>query len=371
MGSRLTVIQILPALDAGGVEKGTLEIARALVSAGHRSIVISAGGRMVERLVREGSEHLAWDVGAKRLSTLRWIPRLHRLFAHERPDIVHARSRLPAWVAWWALKGFAPEFRPHFLTTVHGPYTPGRYSRVMTYGERVIAISAMMREYVVQHYPRVPVENIRVIPRGVDASEYPHGYVPDAAWLQDFRHLYPSLAGSYVITLPARLTRWKGQDHFLDIIAGLKSRGIPVHGLIVGEAHPKKRAYEAHLRARARRLGLNGSVSFTGHRTDVREIMAISDVVVSPSLEPEAFGRVTLEALSLGRPVAAYAHGGVAEQLDAIFPAGKVAVGDKDAMEELLALWYQQRPVVPAENPFTLARMQEETLGVYHELAGR
>jgi glycosyltransferase involved in cell wall biosynthesis len=371
MVSRLTVIQVLPALDAGGVEKGTLEIARALVAAGHRSIVVSAGGRLVRRLTQEGSEHVGCDVGAKRLGTLRWIPHLHRLFAIRRPDIVHVRSRLPAWIVWWALKGFAPEFRPHFVTTVHGPYTPGRYSGIMTRGERVIAISEMIREYILKNYPRTDPARIRTIPRGVDVGEYPYGYTPEKIWIEDFRRLYPSCTGRYLITLPARLTRWKGQDHFLDIIAGLKSRGLPVHGLIVGEAHAKKQAYESELRRRARRLGLTGYVSFTGHRTDLREIMAISDVVVSLSLEPEAFGRVTLEALSLGRPVAAYAHGGVAEQLDAIFPAGKVAVGDKAAMEQLLAAWYEARPAVPAENPFTLARMQEETLALYQELAGR
>lgn len=367
---RLTVVQMLPALEGGGVEKGTLEVGRHLVGLGHRSIVISAPGRMVAQLEREGSEHLPWDVGAKRLGTLRWIGRVRRLLAEERVDVLHLRSRLPAWIGYWAWKGMPPDARPRLVTTVHGPYTPGRYSSVMVCGERVIAISDMIRSYILRNYPQVDPRVIRQIPRGVDPQAYPHGYQPPAEWRERWRHDFPELRDRFVITLPGRLTRWKGQVDFIDIIAGLRKRGLPVHGLLVGDAHPKKRAFADELRAKVARAGLVDAITFAGHRSDLREIMAVSDVVMSLSTDPEAFGRVSLEALSLGIPVAAYDHGGVAEQLAAIFPAGRVPPGDTAAAEALLARWVGARPAVPADQPFTLARMLDATLDVYRELAG-
>jgi glycosyltransferase involved in cell wall biosynthesis len=364
----LTVVQMLPALDSGGVEKGTLEVGRYLVQHGHRSIVISAGGRLVPQLMREGSEHITWPVGAKRLGTLRYIHPLRRLLRQQRVDILHLRSRLPAWIGYWAWKGLSPASRPHLVTTVHGPYTPGRYSAVMVRGERVIAISDMIRAYILRHYPRVPPGIIRVIPRGVDPAAYPHGFRPDAGWLAAWHAQFPQLAGKYLLTLPARLTRWKGQEDLIHIVAGLKRRGLPVHGLLVGDAHPRKRDFAEELQDRVQALGLSQDITFAGHRADLREIMAVSSVVLSLSTDPEAFGRVSLEALSLGVPVAAYDHGGVAEQLAAIFPQGRVPPGDKTAMEALLAAWYNALPTVPAGQPYTLERMLSATLDTYLEL---
>jgi glycosyltransferase involved in cell wall biosynthesis len=138
----------------------------------------------------------------------------------------------------------------------------------------------------------------------------------------------------------------------------------------VGDAHPRKQYFADELHAQVRAMGLENDITFTGHRGDMKEIMAVSDVVLSLSLDPEAFGRVSLEALTLGKPVAAYDHGGVAEQLVAVFPEGRAPVGDTAAVEQILARWHAQRPTVPAENPFTLERMLSSTLSVYQELVG-
>lgn len=369
MAKHLTVVQMLPALESGGVEKGTLEVGRHLVKNGHRSIVISAGGRMLGQLTREGSEHILWPVGAKRLTTLRYIWKLREFLVRENPDILHLRSRLPAWIGYRAWKGLPAGSRPHLVTTVHGPYTPGRYSSVMVRGERVIAISDMIRAYVLKNYPWVNPAIIRVIPRGVDPQVYPHGYRPPTPWLAQWRAQYPILDGKYVITLPARLTRWKGQEHFIRIIAGLKQRGLPVHGVLVGDAHPRKQHFVQELQAQVQAAGLVNDITFTGHRSDIKEIMAVSDVVLSLSLDPEAFGRVSLEALTLGVPVAAYDHGGVAEQLAAVFPEGRVPVGNVATAEEKIAQWYSAQPAVPNAHPFTLERMLSSTLEVYFDLA--
>lgn len=363
----MTVVQVLPALEMGGVERGTLEVAHRLVQEGHRSIVISAGGRMMLQLQTEGSEHLVWDVGTKRLATLRWIPRLKRFLRETRPDVLHLRSRLPAWIAYLAWRGLPPADRPALVTTVHGFYTPGWYSSVMVRGERIIAISESVREYVLQHYPWVDTKRIRVVRRGVDPNVFPYGYTPEAAWLENWYARYPQLRDKYVLTLPARLSRWKGQEDFIAIIAALRQRGIPAHGLLVGGAHPRKRHYEMELRALIEAQGLSDVITLLGNRTDLREIMAISSVVLSLSRDPEAFGRVSLEALSLGRPVLAYAHGGVGEQLTEILPEGGVPIGDQAEVVERLLEWYSTPPQVPARHPFTLEHMLTATLEVYRE----
>ena len=140
---RLVVVQLIPALHSGGAERSALEVGRALVAAGHRSIVISAGGRLVAQLEAEGSEHITLDLGRKSLRTLTRCGALRRVLRELKPDIVHARSRLPAWMGWWAMKGMAPQ--PHFVTTVHGLNSPGRYSAILLRGERVVAVSQTLR----------------------------------------------------------------------------------------------------------------------------------------------------------------------------------------------------------------------------------
>ncbi|MBP7599068.1 MAG: glycosyltransferase, partial [Pseudoxanthomonas sp.] len=165
---RLTVVQLLPALESGGVERSTLEIADALVRAGHRAVVVSAGGRLVPTLQASGAEHITLDIGRKSLLTLRHVPALRRLFAEVGADIVHARSRLPAWIGLRALRGMPAPSRPRFVTTMHGLNSPGRYSAVMTRGERVICVSDTVRRYLLQHYPRTDPDRLVVIPRGID-----------------------------------------------------------------------------------------------------------------------------------------------------------------------------------------------------------
>lgn len=367
---KLTVVQVLPALESGGVERGTLELGRYLVAHGHRSIVISAGGRMLEQLKREGSEHVEWPVGAKRLGTLRYVRPLRRFLEEQQPDILHLRSRLPAWIGYLAWRRLPPATRPHLVTTVHGPYTPNRYSAVMTRGERVIAVSNTIQDYILAQYPRVDPGIIRVIHRGIDPAAYPYGYHPSPEWLRAWRRDFPQTENRMLLTLPARLTRWKGQEQLIHIVAELRRRGLPVHGLMVGEANRRKARFEEELRGQIQAAGLEDAITLTGHRTDLREIMAISHAVLSLSRDPEAFGRTTIEALSLGRPVIGFDHGGVGEQLAAVFPEGAVPVGDVDALVNKLAEWGASPPLPAREHGFTLDNMCSRTLEVYRELAG-
>ena len=365
---RLSVAQLLPALNGGGVERGTLEVARALVQRGHRSVVISAGGRLVPELVRLGSEHLDWPRGIISPLTLRWIRPLRRWLARQRIDILHARSRLPAWIGWLAWRGMDPATRPRFVTTVHGLYSVSRYSAIMTRGERVIAVSETVRDYLRRGYPGLPAERIQVIPRGVDPVEFPHGYRPSSAWLVEWRRQYPRLCDVPVLTLPGRLSRLKGHEDFIELLARLRARGWPGYGLIVGGEEPRRRRYADGLQERVRARGLSDIIVFTGHRADLREIFAISTLVLSLSTQPESFGRTVLEALSLGVPVVGYAHGGVGEILERMYPVGRVPVGDREALLGRVLDLLDAPPPVPVEPVFPLRRMLDETLALYESL---
>lgn len=366
--ARLSVVQVLPALNGGGVERGTLEVARALVESGHRSVVISAGGRLVPELLREGSEHLEWPLGGKSPLTLRWVRPLRRWLAEQRIDILHARSRLPAWIGWLAWRGMDSATRPRFVTTVHGLYSVSRYSAIMTRGEQVIAVSETVRDYLRRHYPELPAERIQVIPRGVDPAEFPHGYRPSPDWLAEWHRQYPQLRAAPVLTLPGRLSRLKGHEDFIDLLARLRAHGWPGYGLIVGGEEPHRRRYAEQLRSLVRTRGLAERVLFAGHRADVREIYAISTLVLSLSIQPESFGRTVLEALSLGVPVVGYAHGGVGEILERLYPAGRVSVGDRETLMARVSDLLAAPPPVPVEPVFPLRRMLDETLALYESL---
>ncbi len=361
----MKIIQILPELNAGGVERGTLEVAAHLVREGHESLVISNGGRQVADLEKAGSRHIQIPVHRKALASLGQIPRLRKLFATEKPDIIHLRSRLPAWLAWLAWKSLPRNTRPRLVTTVHGFYSVNAYSAVMTKGEAVIAVSESVRDYILKSYPETAPAKVRVIHRGVDEAAYPAGFTPSPEWLAAWKAAQPALEGRIPLLMPARLTRWKGQQDFVRLIATLVGRGQSVHGLIVGEPHPKKLAFLDELKQLAASLGVAEHISFLGHRNDLREIMAVSALVYSLSLDPEAFGRVSLEALALGKPVIAYEHGGVAEQLRAIFPQGLVKPGDLNCAIDLTEEILKGRPKpLPAE-AFALERMLKSTLDVY------
>lgn len=364
----MKIIQILPELNAGGVERGTLEVAAHLVSHGHESLVISNGGRMVEALENGGSRHITMPVHRKALASLTQISALRKVFLREKPDIIQLRSRLPAWLAYLAWKTLNKKTRPRLVTTVHGFYSVHAYSAVMTQGETVIAVSDSVKDYILKNYPTVDPAKIRVIHRGVSEIDYPVGFQPSAEWLAEWKTAQPELENRISLLLPGRLTRWKGQVDFINMVARLVESGLPVQGLIAGGPHPKKIAFLDELKALASGLGISERISFLGHRTDLKEIMSVSAIVYSMSLDPEAFGRVSLEALALGKPVIGYDHGGVAEQLRAIFPQGLVKVGDVKGAIDLTHEILETRLRPLSIKDFTLGRMLQSTADVYQKL---
>jgi glycosyltransferase involved in cell wall biosynthesis len=365
---KLTVLQLLPALESGGVERGTLELGAGLVRDGHRSLVISGGGQLVSRLTGQGSEHIEWPIGRKSLWTLRLVRRLQQLVVDRNVDVMHARSRLPAWIAHLAWKGLPPALRPRFVTTVHGLYSVNRYSRIMTRGEAVIAVSGAARDYISKHYPDTPAERVHLIERGIDPAVYPHAYRPPESWMARWYQDFPFLLDRQVLTLPGRITRLKGHLDFLQLVSRLLQAGLPVYGLIVGGEDPRRRNYMREVEDAVVRLGLDGAVTFTGHRMDLRDILAMSNLVYSLSGQPESFGRTVREALSLGVPVIGYDHGGVGETLRLAYPEGRVPVGDIEALENV-SRKLLEHPVEVGPQAFTsVQEMVDATIDLYRLL---
>ncbi len=365
MDKTYTVVQLLPALDSGGVERAVLEIAEALVRSGQRAVVVSAGGRLVAELQSMGAEHISLAIGVKSPWTLRHLLKLRRILRDA--DIVHARSRFPAWLGWLAWKSLHGS-RPRWLTTVHGLNTPGLYSSIMTSGERVIAVSKTVRDYISQHYPSVDARRIRLIPRGLDPARFPAGHRPTGAWRSEFERDYPEAAGKQWICLPGRGTRLKGHDDALQLLAGLRASGENVCLILLGAAQAGRDDYLDALRERAAALQLAAHLVITPPRADVADVMAESALVLQLSRKPEAFGRTVVEALHLGVPVLGWAHGGVGELLAELYPEGAVELSDHNGLLDRARRFLDAAPAPAPFSGYRIGQMQSATLAVYREL---
>ncbi len=366
----LKVLQVLPALDSGGVELGTLEVAAELVRRGHRSLVMSEGGRLVEVLEREGSQHYNCAIGKKSFWTLRLIWSLRRFLQREKIDIVHVRSRVPAWVIYLAWKGMDPNSRPRLVSTVHGLYSVSSYSAIMTKGEIVIAVSDAVKQYVLDNYPNTDPSRIKVIYRGVDPSVFTKNFQPSGDWQKTWDALYPKLKGRIVLALPGRLTRLKGHHAFFEIIAQLKQKGKQVIGIVIGGEDPRRLCYAQELYDAVEEKQLKNEIIFTGYRSDLREIYSQCHAVLSLSTKSESFGRTVLEALSMRVPVIGYDHGGVSEVLGALYPYGKIPLNSVEAaIDKIIAVIDGEMPDVEENRVYLKSGMLDKTLGVYQSFA--
>jgi glycosyltransferase involved in cell wall biosynthesis len=362
----LTVVQCVPALDSGGVEQTTIDIASALVNAGHRSIVISAGGRMKARLVAEGSEHLDLAIGKKSLLSLRHIARLQAIFETQRPDIVHARSRLPAWLCALALRKMKTP--AHFLTSMHGLHSPGFYSGVMLRGEKVICVSDTVRQYALKHWPNTMASRICVIEPGVDDTKFNRDIGIDQTWRQVFFQRYGLAPDEKILLLPGRGTRLKGHHAALQLLARLRQAGMNVRLLCVGVLQADREAYCQELRRYADALNLTDALTLIEPQSNMPQVYLLSDLVLQLSEKPEAYGRTVIEAVCMGQPVLGWDHGGVGENLRRYYPAGLVPVRDMETLFQKAMQQFEQ-----AEQPMnyhgqTIADMQAQTLALYDEL---
>jgi len=306
----MKILQVTAGLNEGGVERGTLEMAAYTVARGVESHVASSGGKLVSQLEAGGARHHQLPLARRDpLAILQSSRGLARIIREQGIDLVHARSRAPAWAALLASRWTGT----HFLTTFHGTHRIQNhlkwyYNSVMVRGERVIAISDFIRQHIIEHY-RVDPGRIDVAPRGFDPAIFDPDSI-SAAQRAGFRETLGIAAEVPVVALPGRLTRWKGQEPFLRALGAL--RDLSWQALIIGGAG-KKGAYAAELQQLAASLGIGARVHFLGSRSDIASCYAASDLVVSASTEPEAFGRVAVEGQAMARPVIASAHGGSIE----------------------------------------------------------
>ena len=362
----LTVVQLLPALEAGGVEQSTIEITQALTRAGHRAIVVSAGGRLLPRVLACGAEHIALPVGRKSLLAFDHAPVLRTLFASA--DIVHARSRMPAWRAWRAL-GSMRERRPAFVTTVHGLNSTSGYSAVMTHGERVICVSDTVRAHLLAHYPDVDRKRLVVIPRGIDPAVFPRVPQVDRQIRAALAQAHPQLAGDGpLLLLPGRGTRLKGHADALRLLARLRADGRDARLWLPGVVQATRGRYLEELRGEATALGVAEAVAFTEATDAIADAYAASNLVLQLSRKPEAFGRTVIEALAVGRPLLGWAHGGTGELLAQLQPEGAVAPFDEAVLAQRARAFLATPPTSPAAMPYTLQAMQDATLALYRSL---
>ncbi|MFP4002545.1 MAG: glycosyltransferase family 4 protein [Alphaproteobacteria bacterium] len=378
------VLQVVPRLDAGGVEQTTLDMARALIAAGGRAVVATSGGRLVPELEAMGASVEIIPAATKNpYGMAANILRLRHIAQGHRVDIVHARSRAPAWSARAAARGLGLPF----VTTYHGIYTARtalkrRYNAIMASGDVVIANSRYTARHIAEAHG-VPLSRIVTIPRGTDMTRFDPAAVDHAA-REALRADWGAKEGERVILLPARLTRWKGQEVFLDALALLSGRDAPPWRAVLAGDHQGRTDYRDALTARAEAAGIGGRVHLAGHVADMPLAYAAADLVISPAVEPEAFGRVAVEAQAMAKPVIVADHGGATETVKAEgegVTGWRTPPGDAEAlaraMAQALALTPEERAELGARarafvaERFSVGAMTRATLDVYRGLMRR
>jgi glycosyltransferase involved in cell wall biosynthesis len=369
------VLQVLPALQSGGVERGTIEITEAISRAGGRAIVASEGGKLEAMVRRAGGSHVTLPLASKNPAVI-WANsrRLAGLIAREGVDIVHARSRAPAWSAWLACRGGGA----HFITTWHGSYSENlplkrRYNDVMARGERVIAISQHIAAQISARH-HVPAARLRVIPRGVDPAVFDPARVGGDRLIRLTRS-WRLPDDQAVVLLAGRLTRWKGQTVAIEALALMQRRDVC---LILAGDDQGRTAYVREVMRLAVERGVGDRVRLVGDCADMPAALLLADIALNVSTEPEGFGRTVIEAQAMARPLIATDHGGAAETVAdeatgfLIPPANPQALAA--ALDHVLSLPPARREVIGAAArasvcaDYTVAAMQRATLDVYNEV---
>ncbi|RJO65140.1 MAG: lipopolysaccharide heptosyltransferase II [Candidatus Omnitrophota bacterium] len=358
----MNVLQVVPEMNVGGVETGTLDLARHLVLRGHKAVVVSNGGELVKELLACGVIHYQLPVHKKSiLNILRMIPKLSRIIEREEIDIVHARSRVPAWIGYFS----ARRSKRVFITTCHGYYKRHFASRVMGWGKKVIAISNVVARHMIDNFS-VPYERIALIPRSVDLGKF--------KFVRKKRqHHEPFNVG-----IIGRIVPLKGHLYFIQAMAKVL-RIIPeLKVWIIGDAPPSKEAYKEQVRVLVRRLGLTHCTEFLGNQRDIPFIIKNLDLLVLATVTQEAFGRVIIEAQASGVPVVATSVGGVVDIIEDAKNGLLVPPADSQAIADACLRIFRNPELTRslAENAYkkvkeqyTTELMVEKTLKVYNDAA--
>jgi len=369
------ILQVLPHMGAGGVPRGVIDIASAVVESGWTALVASEGGYGVHELKRVGGKHIQMPLASKNPITIyQNIQRLRRLFFDEQVSLIHARSRAPAWSGYYAARAADIPF----VTTFHGTYghkgkLKRRYNDVMVRGNAVIAISKHIARHIEAVYG-IKDERVRIVYRGIDTELFEPGSVSSErviALAKQWRLTEPIP----VVMMSGRLTRWKGQQVLIEALAILKKKDIRC--LFIGDDQGRG-GYRRDLDSLVNRLNLRNIVHFPGHCRDMPAAYMLADVVVSASTDPEAFGRVMVEAQAMGKPVVVSNHGASTELIVEGETGWSFVPGDPEslakALETALSLSEQQREALACKAishvaaHFTVANMRRQTMSTYREV---
>ena len=367
----MKILQVLPALSAGGVERTTIEIANALTKAGHTARVACAGGRLEEELTAAGGILHRLPLETKNLLKMRRNTKaLTKIIQDHDIDIVHARSRAPAWSARAAAKACGVPY----VTTYHGIYNAKsalkrRYNSIMARGEIVIANSQYTAAHIIKEHGLAP-NKIRVIPRGVDMARFDPDAISQSA-ANAMRAAWGVKPAQTCLLLPGRLTRWKGQLIAVQALAGAPDAAL----VLLGDAQGRE-AYVSEIHALAARLGVTDRLHIPGHSGDMPAAFAAADIVLSCSTDPEAFGRVAAEAQAMGKWVIASDHGGATETVIHGVTGARVPPGDAEALRGALgagpdAAFSPQGSRAHIAQNFSDTQMTDKTLAVYREVLAR
>ncbi len=355
----MKIVQILPELNEGGVERGVVELGRELVTKGIDSAVISNGGKLVSQLENDGSRHIKYDVCSKNpLNTLSRVYGLKKLLTEIKPDIIHVRSRVPAWLVYFANKSL----KIPVVSTVHGFNSISFYSKIMVKADGIICVSGAIKEYIQKHYD-APENKITVIPRGIDLEKFNPENL-DNNFIQKFKQEY-GLKDRFVVTTVGRITQLKDLETFIRAISVLQKENKNITGLIVGGVREDKKEYFNSLKTLIK--SLHAEVLFTKSQSKVAEIYSLSDVVVSSSKKPESFGRSVAEALALNTPVVATNHGGVLDIIEEKTNGYFFEIGDFKELAKNIqnAKELKFDGFKYVREKFSLEQMVEKTLKVY------
>jgi len=361
----LKIVQLLPEMNEGGVERGVMELNREFVQKGIDSVVISRGGKLASQVEADGGSHICFDVCKKNPFNLLYrIYKLKKLLQKLSPDIVHARSRLPAWMAYFASRSLDCKF----VTTVHGLNSVSRYSEIMTKGIRVITVSEVVKNYILTNY-QLDEKKIRVIQRGVDTDIFNVERVDDA-FIRQFKRQY-NLQDKYIVCSIGRITWLKDFETFIKAIAVAKEKIPNIVGLIVGGAREDKQGYLESLKQLARDEAVADRIIFTGSQLKIVEIYAMSNLTVNASLKMGNIGRTVVESLAMGTPVIATSYEGLTDLIVNGVNGYLVETQDHQGLAEkiLVAQHAHFNDIRSTLNPeYTLETMVRRTLDVYNEV---
>ncbi|MDD2384969.1 MAG: glycosyltransferase family 4 protein [Sulfurospirillaceae bacterium] len=360
----MKIVQLIPELNEGGVERGVVELSRELVKQGFESVVISNGGKLVNQLQNDGASHVKVNVCSKNILTAPWrIWKLYQALQNIKPNLLHVRSRVPAWMVFFANK----LLHLPIVSTVHGFNSVSAYSKIMTKGDHVICVSNAIKIYIQKHY-HTPETKITIIPRGVDLEKFNPNNL-DSVFIDEFKKHY-NLKEKWIVSTVGRITQLKDLETFIEAIAILKKDFPNVIGLIVGGVREDKQTYFASLQNLVNSLHVKEHIHFCGSTNNVAEVYALSDVIISSSKKPESFGRSVAEAIALNTPVVATNHGGVLDIVQEGVNGYFTPIGDAEglALKIVNAKDLHFNGYDYIQNNFSLEQMVTKTIQIYERL---